>query len=74
MRATRSYASALILTCAGVAVLTAQSAPTAIVAPQEILEGLPADGSRWLTFGGDYANQRHSPLTQIAPSDRKSVV
>ena len=49
--------------------LTAQSAPTAIVAPQEILDGLPADGSRWLTFGGDYANQRHSPLTQIAPDN-----
>ena len=36
---------------------------------QEIAAGLPADGSRWLTFGGDYANQRHSPLTQIAPDN-----
>jgi alcohol dehydrogenase (cytochrome c) len=32
-------------------------------------QGLPADGSRWLTFGGDYANQRHSPLTQITPDN-----
>jgi alcohol dehydrogenase (cytochrome c) len=59
----------VILTCAAVGVLTAQSAPATKVAMQEILEGLPADGSRWLTFGGDYANQRHSPLTQIAPDN-----
>ncbi len=70
MRATRCYATVVLLTCAGVGgVVTAQSAPTANVAVQEILEGLPADGSRWLTFGGDYANQRHSPLTQIAPDN-----
>ena len=33
--------------------------------------GLPADGSRWLTFGGNYTNQRHSPLTQITPGQRQ---
>jgi alcohol dehydrogenase (cytochrome c) len=70
LRATRCYAAVVLLTCAGVGgVVTAQSAPTAKVAVQEILEGLPADGSRWLTFGGDYSNQRHSPLTQIAPDN-----
>jgi len=36
---------------------------------QELLGGLPSDGSRWLTFGGTYTNQRHSPLTQITPAN-----
>ena len=50
--------------------LIAQSPPPRPnVAVQEILDGLPADGSRWLTFGGDYGNQRHSPLTQITPDN-----
>jgi alcohol dehydrogenase (cytochrome c) len=40
-----------------------------MVTAREILDGLTADGSRWLTFGGDYANQRHSPLTQITPDN-----
>ena len=41
---------------------------------QEILDGLPADGSRWLTFGGNYTNQRHSPLTQITPDNVNRLV
>ena len=36
--------------------------------------GLPADGSRWLTFGGNYTNQRHSPLTQITPANVNRLV
>ena len=59
-----------------------RSAPPALVAQQapppprwsrrrRLLDGLPADGSRWLTFGGNYANQRHSPLTQITPDERQ---
>jgi glucose dehydrogenase len=47
------------------AALVAQQPPPAQVSPQEILDGLPADGSKWLTFGGNYFNHRHSPLTQI---------
>ena len=39
-----------------------------------MLDGLPADGSRWLTFGGNYANQRHSPLTQITPDNVNRLV
>ena len=38
------------------------------------LDGLPADGSRWLTFGGNYTNQRHSPLTQITPANVNRLV
>ena len=49
--------------------LVAQEAPPPLVSPQELLAGLPADGSRWVTFGGSYTNQRHSPLTQITPEN-----
>ncbi len=49
--------------------LVAQEAPPRLVSPQELLAGLPADGSRWVTFGGSYTNQRHSPLTQITPEN-----
>jgi alcohol dehydrogenase (cytochrome c) len=54
-----------------VAALSAQQepAPPGPVTSQDLLAGLPADGSRWLTFGGDYGNQRHSPLTQITPEN-----
>ncbi len=55
-------------------VLIAQQAPPPLVSPQEILEGLPADGSKWLTFGGNYANHRHSPLTQITPANVNKLV
>src|SRR5215831_3098228 len=56
------------------AALFAQQPPPAQVTSQEILNGLPADGSRWLTFGGNYANQRHSPLTQITPANVNRLV
>jgi alcohol dehydrogenase (cytochrome c) len=49
--------------------LMAQAPPPRLVSPQELLDGLPADGSRWVTFGGSYTNQRHSPLTQITPEN-----
>ena len=52
----------------------AGSAPPPLVTSQEILDGLPSDGSRWLTFGGDYTNQRHSPLTQITPANVNRLV
>ncbi len=56
--------------CAGTVALIAQQAPPPpAVSAQEILDGLPRDGSRWLTFGGNYANHRHSPLTQITPEN-----
>ena len=38
--------------------------------PQDLLDGLK-DPTRWLTFGGDYSGQRHSPLTQITPDERR---
>src|SRR5881409_3144672 len=67
---------ALLLTlCAGAAALTAQQTPpSALVTAQEILDGLTPDGSHWLTFGGNYSNQRHSPLTQITPANVNRLV
>ena len=47
----------------------AAGAAAAQVAIQEIADGLKPDGSRWLTFGGNYANHRFSPLTQITPDN-----
>jgi alcohol dehydrogenase (cytochrome c) len=54
--------------------VVAQGVPPALVTSQELLEGLPADGSRWVTFGGSYTNQRHSPLTQITPENVARLV
>jgi alcohol dehydrogenase (cytochrome c) len=64
----------LWLTSAGAAALLAQQAPPPLVTEREVLEGLTADGSRWLTFGGSPTNQRHSPLTQIAPDNVNRLV
>ncbi len=59
----------------GSAILAAQQVPPpALVTSQEISEGLPRDGSRWLTFGGSHTNQRHSPLTQITPANVMGLV
>jgi alcohol dehydrogenase (cytochrome c) len=60
--------SALFVVLTAVAVAQ-QQAPPPRVSIQEVAQGLTADGSRWLTFGGDYANQRHSPLTEITPGN-----
>ncbi len=71
MRATtvRIVRIALLVLGGTVAAAAQQAAPAPLVTLQEILDGLPADGSRWLTFGGNYSNQRHSPLTQITPAN-----
>jgi alcohol dehydrogenase (cytochrome c) len=59
----------------GSAILAAQQVPPpALVTSLEVSEGLPRDGSRWLTFGGSYTNQRHSLLTQITPANVKGLV
>jgi len=56
------------------ATVAAQDVPPPLVSSQELLDGLKADGSRWLTFGGNYTNQRHSPLTQITPANVTRLV
>jgi alcohol dehydrogenase (cytochrome c) len=89
MRAiTLGHVGIVLLLGAGTAVLAAQQAPppqvpSAAAAPgappspvtaADILKGLPADGSSWLTFGGNYTNQRHSPLTQLTPANVSRLV
>jgi alcohol dehydrogenase (cytochrome c) len=60
-RATGSLAALLVA-----ALATAQPAQQShLVSAKDIEAGLRADGSNWLTFGGDYSNHRHSPLTQL---------
>ena len=70
----RLLAPAVLAAGATVAVIGQQAAPPPLVSNQELLDGLPADGSRWVTFGGDYRNQRHSPLTQITPDNVSRLV
>lgn len=76
MRTTTLRLFGLVLALsAGAAALTAQQTlPAPLVTAQEILDGLTPDGSRWLTFGGNYSNQRHSPLTQITPANVNRLV
>ena len=73
-----SSASVLVLLGVGTSMAVGreggQQAPPPLVTAQEISAGLTADGSRWLTFGGDYANHRHSPLTQITPDNVTRLV
>lgn len=67
----------ICLLCASLvaSVAVTQQAPVPrLVSQEEIEQGLPVDGSRWLTFGGDYYNQRHSPLTQITPANVDRLV
>src|SRR6187431_683663 len=65
---------ALLVGAGASAPVAQQTPPPRLVTSQEILDGLPADGSRWLTFGGNYTNQRHSPLTQITPANVNRLV
>jgi alcohol dehydrogenase (cytochrome c) len=58
----------LIITPLALVGLAQQAGPGPITA-QEITDGLKADGASWLTFGGNYANHRHSPLTQLTPDN-----
>ena len=53
--------------------LASAQQPTASVTSQDLLEGLK-NPTRWLTYGGDYGNLRHSPLTQITPANVNRLV
>src|SRR3990172_10361441 len=60
------YRTTVVFLLGAGTVAIGQQAPPPLVTIQEVAQGLTADGARWLTFGGNYANHRHSPLTQIA--------
>jgi alcohol dehydrogenase (cytochrome c) len=71
---TLRFAWIALLAVSAAALAAQQPPPPRLVTAQEIAEGLTPDGSRWLTFGGDYTNQRHSPLTQITPANVHQLV
>ena len=56
------------IVAAGAWTVAAQQIAAPQVTPQDLRDGLK-DASRWLTYSGDYTNQRHSPLTQITPEN-----
>jgi len=56
-----------IVLCSVTVALAAQTG-TPLITSQDLLDGLK-DPTRWLTYGGDYSSQRHSPLTQITPEN-----
>jgi alcohol dehydrogenase (cytochrome c) len=70
----RRAAFLFVLAALATTVIVAGQGPPPLVSTQEIVEGLTADGSKWLTFGGNYANHRHSPLTQITPANVNRLV
>src|SRR6476620_2440097 len=53
--------------------LSAQQPAPAQVTAQDLRDGLK-NPTRWITYGGDYANHRHSPLTQITPANVNRLV
>jgi alcohol dehydrogenase (cytochrome c) len=57
-----------VIVAAGTWSVAAQQIAAPQVTPQDLRDGLK-DASRWLTYSGDYTNQRHSPLTQITPDN-----
>ena len=63
----------LILT---LGLLTTAALPQPVQRPiteQDLLDGLK-NSSRWLTFSGDYAGQRHSSLKQLTPQNVGGLV
>ena len=48
--------------------LAAQQGGPPTITNQDILAGLQ-DGTKWLTYSGNYFGHRHSPLTQITPEN-----
>jgi alcohol dehydrogenase (cytochrome c) len=57
----------LLIVVIGSVALAAQSGPPT-VSNQDLLAGLQ-DGTKWLTYSGNYFGHRHSPLTQITPEN-----
>ena len=49
--------------------MAAQQPGPPAVTNADILAGLPADGSKWLVYHGNYFGHRHSPLKQITPDN-----
>src|SRR5918995_1207514 len=63
----RMRALLMIFVCS--VTLAAQQASAPLVTNQDLLAGLPSDGSKWLIYHGNYFGHRYSPLTQITPQN-----
>jgi alcohol dehydrogenase (cytochrome c) len=63
---------ALLFVAICTATLVAQDGPPQVTT-QDLLGGLK-DPTKWLTNGGEYNGQRHSPLTQITPENVDQLV
>src|SRR5258706_11324626 len=53
--------------------VAAQQPAVSQVTAQDVRDGLK-NPARWLTYGGDYANRRYSPLIQITPENVQRLV
>ena len=73
MRAVTGRLLHAALVAAAISSAVAAQQPGGQVTAQDLRDGLK-DPSRWLTYGGDYANHRHSPLTQITPANVHRLV
>jgi len=74
MRAvTVRLSQAILVAAAATWSVAAQQAAPAQVTAEDLRDGLK-NPTRWLTYGGNYANQRHSPLTQITPANVNRLV
>src|SRR6478735_9346869 len=62
------YGTVAVALAIGTAALRAQQPASTNITWDDLQNGLK-DPARWLTFSGDYAGQRHSPLTQITPAN-----
>lgn len=62
-RLTRGWGIVVVM-----AIAASMGARAQNVTNERLLKGL-SDPGEWLNYGGDYAGQRHSPLTQITPAN-----
>jgi alcohol dehydrogenase (cytochrome c) len=69
----RTLRVAAVMVAIGSLAVSAQQAGAPQVTFQDVRDGLK-DPTRWLTYGGDYGSQRHSPLTQITPQNVTRLV
>ena len=51
--------------------LAAQQASAPLVTNQDLLAGLPSDGSKWLIYHGNYFGHRYSPLDANHAAERQ---
>src|SRR5437016_7165384 len=63
----------IVVAAASWSLVSAQQPASSQVTAQDLQDGLK-NPTRWITYGGDYANRRYSPLTQITPANVNRLV